>query len=256
MCKHALILLLLGLSMEASGEKIDEASPNPVTGVFQSSLTKLDKFRRELHQWDRVVRGFRLGHNFYTYIGRDSGKWTINGSIASKGEAALEHFDYVISTESEYLAFQYTYHLVISSSFGYYLGSSFGFTVNEVSPDQEIEVDRTLMLPGVNIGLVYNVSPAIRLWGGIDAQLLRYEKFREKHSYDQINEMVTYFNGRSFSSQLGVDFFFKLRWAIRAHYESVYIKNLKVHDADHSELGISRNRHSERYLFGLAYHII
>ena len=232
------------------------ANSDTKKGAFATSFQRLKNIRQRLHEWDRTVRGFRLGHHFHGYIGQERGSYRVNGSLIEEGTGQSNHFAHDFDTKASYWAFQYSYHIPLAGSFGYYLGSTIGLIYDESSSDGELQVDRMMMLPGVTLGLVYNFSPAIRVFGGVNAQLVRFERFQEKHSGEAISPTTTYFNGHALVNQIGLDLFFQLHWAVRVHREDAVIKNNKVFGASGSELGVSRRKKAERYLFGILYHII
>ncbi len=236
------------------GASIAEADEESEYEGISDYLNKVDEFRRELHEWDRSVRGFRTGHNFFGAFGFAYGTWQINGSL-TRPEGPYS-YDRRIETSADVWSAQYSFHLPISGGFGYYLGSSAGVILNEDSKTKDLVIDRTLNLPGISLGLIYNFSPAFRFFGGLDWQLVRYERFSERYRDYDANNIVTFFNAYATRAQVGADFFFRLRWALRLQWEKARIENLKVTGSTGQELGIFRQKIQNSYVGGFVYHII
>ena len=248
-----LILLTLVLCMGSFQGALGEES---YADSFGESLSRLNIFRKELHEWDRAVRGFRYGHNFFWYGGLEQGTWRINGNVdPGEGEEAIA-YSREFDTEAGFVAFQYTYHLPISGRFGYYLGSSMATTFSERSDQKDVFIRRTLVFPGISVGLSYNFSPAIRAYVGGDWQLVRFERFFERQLDNDLDPTKAYFNAQSLAGLGGVDLFLALRWAVRLHFERAFIQNSRVLESDGEVVGVNRKKRTERFALGIVYHLI
>lgn len=238
---------------DANGD-IAATDPSKDSKLTSGAFQKLEDFRKELHEWDRSVRGFRVGHNFFGSYASSTGNWQINGTLV-EGDYKYS-YDHKVETTADFWSFQYTFHLPLEGSVGYYLGSSAGVILDEDSLDRSIVIERTIVYPGFAIGLVWNFSAALRGLIGLDSQLVRYERFRENHQDQTFPKTATFFNAYNVGMQVGLDFFFRLRWGLRVMAENTRTENLRVERSGGSLLGISRQKETRRLFAGIVYHLI
>ena len=219
-------------------------------GAFQ----RLDAYRAQLHQWDRVVRGFRFAHNFSLGISNRKKRWKMSGAISHDNVDNLYSSTY--ATEATMVIFSYSFHLPISDSFGYQLGSSIGVSLSEASVDKEMETERTLELPGVIVGFVWNVSPALRLSVALDGHLLRVEKLTEAHSGSDLPKSVVYMNGVGFHPEIAAEFFYRIGSALKLAYVYSFEQFTSPDGSEGSPIGVSRSNQGKGLLIGVTHHII
>lgn len=231
----------------------DDSDFNPVTDAFRQSLEKLEKFRQELHRWDRSVRGFRHAHNFSWFYSSVLSQWNLDGSLLEDGSE--QPYAEVYETNQDYLGFEYTFHLHLFDSFGYYLGSSLGFSWEERSKGGNLTIEKALTFPGAVVGLSLNLSPAVRLLTDLSVNLTRFERFKEYRAGVGDSSKI-YFNARTFSWKVGFDFFFKLNWAVRLAWEKFETRYKPVKGSELTELGIERVQKGHKYTLGAVFHLL
>lgn len=244
------VIFYLSLVLSSKGDCSEVDGRKSSGGAFQ----RLDAYRAQLHQWDRIVRGFRFAHNFSLGVSNRKKKWEMSGSISHDNVDNLYSSTY--ATEATMVMFSYSFHLPISESFGYFLGSSVGISLSEASADKEMEVDRTLELPGVILGLVWNVSPALRLSLALDGHLLRVEKLREAHSEGDLPGSVVYMNGVGFYPEVAAEFFYRLGSALKLAYVYSFEQFTSPDGSEGRPIGVSRSNQGKGILVGVTYHII
>ncbi len=213
-----------------------------------SSLERIDNYRRQLHRWDRLVRGFRREHNFALLGGTSLGNWRVRDP---KGPPQRE-----VSTESTFSRFAYTFHIPWYRGFGYYLGSSFGMNFSEYEAGGgEFAVGRTYSLPGVLAGFVLNVTPAFRATLGLDAHLMRAERFLVLDNTGNAKRIS--FTTRKIGFNVGAEVFVDLKWAIRAEFAANRIYYKSPEELSHNSLldaGIGKEE--KQVALGIVYHLI
>ena len=223
-----------------SSTDIHAESDGPVLGAFKSSLEQLDKIRKEIHRWDRTVRGFRNEHNFSLSLNNSSYSWS--GFMSDPVDSFEDR------SESLHGKFQYRFHLHLVDGLGYYLGSAFNVYG---PPDYESDLVRDTMfigLPGIVAGLAWNLSPAVRIAVGIDAFLLRIERFERYMSKDSSETREASANARVLAYQLAIDTFFTLKTAVRAEWE--------YSELFYSTTKTKLRRKGHSFGVGLVYHLI
>lgn len=238
---------LVALTLWASPLRADTTSTLENLPVLGASLEQLEAYRRNLHRWDRLVRGFRRDHSLTVQAGSSRGVWRIRGV----NEAAERQ---LASTGSN-LTFQYTFHIPLVKNFGYYLGSAFGEVFDERSDDARFKVFRTLELPGVLAGFVLNFTPAFRSVLGVDAGMTRVERLVVPGATgedERVNITTRYLAGNG-----ALEFFFDLRWALRVegtYKRTFYTPPLNL--GKDSPLRASLGKTEERYSVGIVHHLL
>ena len=234
--KQRIMAMILFLHSSLGNAESDGA----VLGAFKSSLEQLDRIRNEIHRWDRTVRGFRNEHNFSLSVNSSSYNWS--GYLEEQGNIFEDR------SESFHTKFQYRFHLHVVDGFGYYLGSA----VNIYGPssyESELVKDSMFIgLPGIVAGFAWNISPAVRISLGIDAFLLRIERFERYMSKDSATTTEASANGRVIAYQAALDIFFTLKSALRAEWEYSEL----FYSSTHAKF--RRKGHS--FGFGFVYHLI
>lgn len=216
--------------------------------VLGASLEQIEAYRRNLHRWDRLVRGFRRDHSLTVQAGTSRGTWRIRGPH----EAAERE----VATLGTNLTFQYTFHIPLAKSFGYYLGSAFGEVFEERSHDTRFHIYRTLELPGVLAGFVLNFTPAFRSTVGLDAGMARVERLAVPDASTGQDQMINV-TTRYLAGVGALEFFFDLRWALRlegAYRRTFYTPPLNL--GKDSVLKSSLGKAEQRYGIGIVHHLL
>jgi hypothetical protein len=203
-----------------------------------TDLDQLKEFRQRMHQWDRVVRGFRRAHHFAFEAGWDQGLWT--GHVKSKEQG------FEMQTTLPSFQVEYSFHLPLYRSLGYYVGSRSRVFYWEQSQSQEFDSARLYGLPSAAAGLIWNLTPAFRLGGGVDAALLRIEGFRSPAVSNPVEVSAT---AEVVSYQAYFDFFFDLALGLRVRHETYELK----YDGANS---VRLRRRGKTWSAGLIWHLI
>lgn len=249
MTARMLFLLLVSFGWMQPAFAVDSNSEsNLIPGLGSSSLERIDDYRKQLHRWDRLVRGFRREHSVAFLGGTTLGSWSVRDPRGLPQREA--------STELMFTRFAYTFHIPWYRGFGYYLGSSFGSNFSERdSGKQAFSIGRSYSLPGVLAGFVLNVTPAFRATLGFDAHLMRVERFMV---FDPSGEEKRIgFTTRNLALNAGAEVFFDLKWAIRAEFAMnrvIYKQPEELSQNSPLDAGIGK---VERQVgIGLVYHLI
>ena len=201
---------------------------------------------RELHRWERHVRGFRREHNFALSLGVSSGTWDVDnfGSLSSR---KFEH-------TGLFARFQYSFHIPLYRGFGYVLGSSVGYHYESTDRRRPFKPVAAVMFPGLLAGLTLNVTPALRATIAADAYLERHDGIKERDGREPDPEisvtLQTYDIGAYF------DLFYDLKWAVRieAHYR--LLQFLRPEGTSGRPID-AKLRKTDRWLgFGVLYHLL
>ena len=236
---------------ESKDSKLDTKS------ALEISLERLESYRAELHRWDRVVRGFRLAHNFTVAAGRRKNLWRYSGTLLSStnedGDIFQESIRGSSTTEYNMVYGCYTFHIPIGYSWGYYLGSSVGFSGAELGVDDSFQVGRRIQLPGLVVGVVWSLSPAIRLSVLADGHMVRFERVSEKALGEQ---SPIFFHATGVASEVTLEFFYQLGSALRVSYVSELLEFRPTNGASGEGLGLARSSVGSGFMFGYAYHMI
>lgn len=234
----------LGAQTEQTTDPAEASEePNPLN--MRRMIGDLQKIREEISTWDQSVRGFRSEHHFALVGGPLNGSWHFKrfGTQINK-----RHRD-----SGYILKFQYSYHIPIYRSFGYFLGSSAGvWKVTQQASQARLQ--SSAMLPGILAGLVYNFSPGYRALAGIDYYLERWSVLQER---DRVGEDPSIsVTARTTDLFVAMDFFYKLKWSFRAevHKRRLDFYGTKKGDGKAVDAVIARD--DEWYGFGLLYHLM
>lgn len=204
MSRWAVIIVFLVLfaapALAQSGASLDKRSQEAI-------LT-----RREMHQWERHVRGFRREHNFALSSGITSGVWHVKrlGSITEE-----RRFD----NSGVYGRFQYSFHLPVWGGFGYMLGSSFGYHYESADRRRQFRPVSGTGFPGVLAGLVFNFNPVFRIGSAFDASLERHNGIEERprvcEPKSECKTTKISVTMQSYDLSGFLDIFYDLAWAVR-----------------------------------------
>ena len=205
--------------------------------------------RQLLHPWQRYVRGFRRGHNFSFSVGATQGHWQI------KSFGSLEPGRY--SGSGIYSKFHYSFHLPIKWGLGYFVGSSVGYHFEAAETRQDFKPVPSYMFPGILAGLVFNVTPSVRVMLGADAFLERYNGLAERD--DQGEDRNISVTMRSYDIQSGFEIFYDINWALRFEYHyriSQYFAPREIDVSESTPVDVDFNKQDQWIGFGISYHLI
>jgi hypothetical protein len=221
----------------ASGQSENESS-----GISVIELLS----RKELHRWERHIRGFRREHNFALSTGVSSGRWQVNrfGSIEGK----------TYENTGIFSKFQYTFHLQWIAGFGYILGSSTGYHYETADRRSEFRPVDAIQYPGVIAGLVYNFNPVLRVSSTIEAYLERHNGIEENDKSGEDEEIhVTL---QAYDAGFFIDVFYDLAWAIRleGHRREVFYK--RPYKSEGFAVDAKFSKKDQWLGLGLVYHLL
>jgi hypothetical protein len=198
---------------EANGGAVTPPHPESSKISTDASNTQLTLFnQRNVHIWQRYVRGFRRDHNFSISLGGTSGAWSVDRLGTVFGED--------IESTGGFVKARYSFHLPVYRGFGYLLGSSVGYHFE--SPDKTLNVIpvSSVQYPGVSLGAVMNLTPGVRLLFLVDYYLERFEDFAERDGLSSREDGTPddpeiSVNMSSLDFVLAVDVFLTLNWGLR-----------------------------------------
>lgn len=214
--------------------------------LYQSSVDVIEKYRQDMHTWEKSVRGFRRDHNFAVMAGPTQGLW----HITNFGEIQNED----IKSRGYFVQAQYSFHLPIYKGFGYTLGTSMGY-IAEDRVEKALRPASGGGFPGASAGLVFNLSPAVRAHGGLDYNLERWNELGERDGLEEDRTISV--TARVVDWHFGVDIFYHLYWAVRLEYHqrrSTYVRPFDV--LDFPALNAAIHKTDAWYGAGFVYHLL
>ncbi len=211
-------------------------------GVEAAEFFETSDLRNNQDRWDQVLRGFRKGHNFVLALALDSGCWEGQLPSTQQQDEVVTH-DFYYRTSQYSLRFSYAFHIQIGGGLGYYLGTQFGSNLFETADSkQNYRRARMFSLPGILAGLVYDVSPTVRVLLGVGAHLKRIDKF---YAYPE-KAVVT---ARVVSPGIKIDYFLTLSDGLRLEYED-YLLKFRRSDS------LTIKRKGKSFMLGWVRHLI
>ncbi|SME87907.1 hypothetical protein [Pseudobacteriovorax antillogorgiicola] len=211
------LLLSMAYSSFSYAEREDLEDSPDLKDLIQQKFEDIKQFRSRLHRWERSIRGFRRDHNFSLGIGAFSGAWEGTIPRENVNDSQQEILSFLYDTDRYIVRGSYSFHLDLGSRFGYFIGTGFGVSVSESAKQQSFEEPGIYELPGINLGLVWNISPAVRLSLAGSLHLVRIDRF-----YHETEEAVTTAIGESQS--IAIDLFITISSGIRVEYENYAMK--------------------------------
>jgi hypothetical protein len=243
------LITFSGISIAVSAAA-DQSSSYTDMGLwaYNRISDKLKQYREDRSRWDSMIRKFRQDHNLSAVAGVGKARWNL-GAFNDPEESDASHY---------YMAVQYCFHLPIYKRFGYFLGSSFGFENQQVMQDEVVTTQKNYDLPGLIVGLVWNLNSYSRITSSLKGNLLRVEGLKvDNFATEPKNTYKSDQTGRSFGYNLAFDIFLKLEWGLRFEGEVITTSFHAIKDApEHSILAYDFSKTEQRYGIGLVYHMI
>lgn len=230
--KIALPILLLFFTVCVELQAVDTSEPVGQEGSFiEMRLQELRDYRSRLHRWDRIILGFRQGHNFAIALSSAVGNWRKEGdeSVGGKGNRNS-------------LKLSYSYYIKMVRGFGYVLGSQTSLPISDSTKGTHAE---TYRLPGARVGLAWSPTAAVRFELTAGVHLMRIERFES--ALNEVSNITA--TARGSSVELAIDIFLNLNQGLRMQYESHRFEVEKV-------LNVGLRREEKSYSFGWVYHLI
>lgn len=227
-------LLFQSMAPTAQGEEAPTI-PNP-TGSVEAD------FKLQIHEWDRAVRGFRREHNFTLLVGSAHEQWNLHTFGVAPGNQSIPRTAYTAR-------FQYAFHIPITGSVGYFLGSGIGTRIGKKEDaNDRFQRPTSFALPGIIAGLAYNPTPVMRLTIGVDAYLERLDNIGYVSAFADPTIKVAA-TGRVMSYHAAMELFFRLNWAIKLFWERDILRLKTAGDVDVT-------RSTRQMGAGLVYHLL
>lgn len=218
------ILLILGCALISHGLHAQEVTEPLI--------------RPELpREWSRAVRGFRREHNFSVSYGYVVSRW--------KGHLTESTDIFSFANEGHQARISYAFHLPLVGGFGYYLGTQTSALMAETSRESE-GGEISYGLPGLNVGLIVNLSDRVRLSSGIELGWHRIEKLGLPERFENKRISVT---GETQTWNGQIDYFYELSWAVQLTYESSELTY-------NSKESLSLRKLSRSWSLGILKHLI
>lgn len=211
----------------------------------------LESVRKELNAWDESVRGFRKGHHFSLVSGPTRGRWR----IAHFGE----DFGEIFSDSGVLTKVVYAYHLQLFRSFGYFLGTSFGYWINSSVDAPRFDIDTSELVPGTLAGLCFNFGPAFRIHAGVSYGIERVKglgirSVGEDGAYSDFRRVDM--TARNLGFYVGFDFFFSLIRSIHFEYSRNELKIVAPLDAVKYDVNVDASKEDNWFALGVSHHIL
>jgi hypothetical protein len=189
------ILLILGCALISHGLHAQEVTEPLI--------------RPELpREWSRAVRGFRREHNFSVSYGYVVSRW--------KGHLTDSTDIFSFANEGHQARISYAFHLPLVGGLGYYLGTQTSALMAE-SSRESVGGEISYGLPGLNVGLIVNLSDRVRFASGLELGWHRIEKLGLPERFERKRISVT---GETQTWNGQIDYFYELSWAVQLTYES------------------------------------
>lgn len=230
------ILILFYLFLQPHEAKCREGQ-TPVVGAVEQQA--------ETPDWFKYTRGFRRGHNFFLALGRAPSNWTVQGEKLYEGNTT--------ELDLRVLAFfRYAYHLRLLGGFGYMLGSSIALSSSVPIDKESIRVKESIYLPGLSMGLIYDVSPRTRLGILVEQNVIRFPSVVVKQT-DSENSFAL--QSEAYRIAILFDYFIAFNWSIHMEYSKE--RNFFTKKSESAELlNIGFNGDVSIVSLGLSFHLI
>ncbi|MBP9709130.1 MAG: hypothetical protein KBD78_15955 [Oligoflexales bacterium] len=219
---------------------------------FQSlkPLLTLDfsALQNNYHPWRQYTGEFRELHHFSYDFGYGQSVFHINKLAGLTSQN--------LTAKSQIHRFHYNFYLPIYDRLGYFLGSSFGVVFD--SPDNE-KLDfesQSIEFPGLTLGLSYNFSPLLRLNMTFMAGIERMHDLKAPSASDASQEQTLAINLRTWDRSVGLDYFYRLNWALKFSYHQKISSYSPPKDANKTHLDASFSKSAAWFGLGISYHLI
>ncbi len=255
MIKIKLCLIFISIISFVAAEQGVQAAETGVKNDVEEKPISLPTVKTRSDLWRRYIRGMRKDHNFAFSSGFSSGSWQIDRFGTLSGERYF--------SQGYFSKFQYSFHLPIYGSFGYLLGSSFGY---HHETERELERFRSapaVHLPGFLAGLVFNASLVWRFAAAIDVYLERVSGLKDE--VDELSEQT----GAAEDSEISItfrtydlvimsDFFYSLNWGVRLEGHFRRVNYLKPTITEQKDIPVDADisKQDSWYGIGIIYHFL
>jgi hypothetical protein len=213
--------------------------------IFFNSVDKIVEYRKNLHEWDKYVLGFRAAHNFSLALGYARSNWQVNAFPGMETEQSS-------SNNAAFSKLRYEYHLKIYRSLGYFIGSSGGYLL-EADNANSVQTSYSWMVPGILVGLTWNAGSVLRLNFGLDCYPERWKHLQHFDS-EQPNKVSVTANVMDLF--FAVDYFYKLKQAIRLEYHSRELKHRHLRNSSGTELDFDVKKNDKIVGISILYHLL
>ena len=164
-----------------------------------------------------VFKNKKWDHNFALLIGRAWGQSIVDQT------RPIQRREF--RSEAVYTKFQYCFHLPLYRGFGYVLGTSFGYYLEQVVEDERtFRRVKSYHFPGIHLGLVYNFSPTFRVLGGLETYLERIDKLtilsKDQATGTEVENNLSLTLLPNFDWILASDVFYSGGWGIRLEWHT------------------------------------
>lgn len=188
-------------------------------------------------------------HHFLLLSGPTDGTWRVARFAGRYGQTFRD--------EGLMTKFIYSYHLQIFQSFGAFLGTSVGFWQNLGVKDKAsgFNVLAIEQIPGVLVGLTQNITPGLRLSGGVYYGMDRIKNFSFK---DESTGEKTTMTGtaRSFDWLFMVEAFYKLNHGLSITYYVRDVAFMPPQNAAGYAVDAQIRKTEDWLAAGLTYHLL
>lgn len=230
-------------AVETSAGDKSGFSNDVIQRSMDAALQEIERYRADLHRWDRVVRGFRSDHHLAVSFNYDRGAWQAEGDGIDRSVK--------INSRIVQASFLYTFHLRLWRGLGYYVGTKTGIGILEDNEVVRFEGGRYYQLPGLTAGFVWDLSPAFSIYSGLELSLMRIEDFSLDAFAVESSPALEPANvtARQIAYRFGLDFFFQLELGIRLEYGQYSLEYQR-------DRMIGLKRRGEIWTLGLVRHLI
>jgi hypothetical protein len=203
---------------------------------------EIGRVRLKSNNWD---------HNFAITFGMAQGSWLVD----SLGPVSGLEFE----SKAFFSKFQYSFHLPLYGSFGYVIGSSFGYYWERKLNDSEFHRVSAIHFPGIHLGLAYNFTPFFRIQGGVETYLERLDDLsvttrNQKTDQDEVRK-ISLTMRPNFDWVLSTDFFYSINWGVRLEGHFRRVTNTPPAGADGKLIGARLTKKDTWVGLGLIFHL-
>lgn len=161
--------------------------------------------------WAKVVRGFRHDHNFSATVALTQNRW--------EGQTQKIVDRFTAKTQAFELQLDYSFHLPLIWKLGYVLGTHTGIIFEE-KDTRGFALARTYILPGMELGLVWNVNEWLRFMTSYRYGWQRAENMTlDKNPREGVEKLAA--TGDTKSIKVALDYFVEISTAIRIEHETL-----------------------------------
>lgn len=196
------------------------------------------------------LKAVKWDHNFGFSVGYARGNWSVDKLGPIEGES--------FKSRAWYAKADYLYLISINETFGYGLGTSFGYYHEEADQGDMLGRVSSYHLPGLRVGLVANITEFFRFLGGVETYLERLDGLTVTTGNDTNSSSETYKMSLSMTPNfdwfVAMDFFYENHWALRVEGHMRRVINISPSKSEGELIGGRLTKNDRWVSVGLVFH--